>query len=1724
MNKILKRIMTFMLVLVIAVCSLKAPPLKAAESVESNPKFKVTGASIRFINDDTDVDGIRFGVGIREDIFESLSDNQKANYRLLVMPSKLANGRLEIDELYSYKKGATTKTTKPLDLKIDWSNPKSENGYKIAHVILSGIGKSYYTVDLTARAYYQEGDEAPIYSEAIERSYVSVATAALNDTNASEIYGTVQRNALLGVKYIKTGTWDYQNGILLTEGTEETSTGTKVHPMILDREAKLQSEQAVIEASYYVGVSKPDILASQSDNAIKGLVFGYDTATGAHMVLDFRYSNNAGATGWYPYLRVYNGTGKGWGSTVLGKGSSIAEGWYDFRISLDTTKGYAEVIVEYKEQTENHYTTMMNSYGNEKWTAEKYQITGTGVGFRSEMTGQTLQFDSDIKVYNDTIQTRGKQSRQVIETLNADGTGTISGSFLMDYRTTGEQDRYEGITFGGNTGEEGYRFFASAQGDDSGFYISMNDATSTPEYSKITEAGLNLQENDELLFEYEIEITLQDNVRVFDISYWISYQDGTEEIVIHQCTDWKVEDTANSFTGKNIYRYSQDDGKETGTGTGDGKTIFYPVKVTSNPTIEKSDYDFTIEDVNVLYEEIERYTNPIPDKNQPYRDGSKEAQELEGSANPKDNLSQSGDPYILRYNGKFYLYVSNNSWYCTYRCWESLDLIHYTYLGEYDLLDQQGRKTTNDDSTNQGYDLECPWAPEVHYWNGEFYMYTSPHASSIRVFKSTTGLPYGDFQAEPTYNWAGITGDKNGYLCKGIDGSIFIDDNEEKWLIRPMRYTETGNNHPNGRGKVVYAVANKMSSMTELEGNETNNAVKLSKAGITGDMVEGPFVFKRNGIYYLIATGEQVGAAGYRLNYAYNDSNSVGGTENWSTEIEPNLIINTEGDYVAYGHGAITVGPNLDSYWFPYHMARSSNGRRMVGINHVEFSGTRMNVIGQDKEAVVPEAPDFYTSYYTALSGGDGVIARDAGFASYTDKRTAVGEGLYEVNGKLLSGKLSADGRTVELIETGSRFTAEYNFKNVATNGTFKCLFGGGYVTINNGKTVELYIGSTKVAEAPMLVNGESWNWSAYHDIIVAYEEGRITVSIDGCTKIDVEAAGLGNSPIGYEGASIDDGQIGGAVFSNQAFGSSDKEAAKTVEGSFYASNYYEVKAGESATELSTDSRVYKVTTDSDTEDVLTYTSTHDGKKHTYHIYKDATALQLAEGDRAVYKIDVARSGFYSLESLFSTDSDGSIIKIQVDGETPTCYTLRKNNYTSVTTDREYYETLKFQKRKIDTLYLEKGLHTLTIKAVQGDYTAIEYEMNYVSDATLSISDNLNNISTLHTFKTGWDNHNNPSCTAASFWEIKDGCLYTPAIARLTATDDSKIDKKIRSLARYGMDDFTDYRVKVDIKTDAVVTDYNAGILLRLTQPSSNERQTYGSGKGYYVCLNKSGVSIFRFDYNETLVAHYDVKLNENMFYTLEAECVDNSIVVWLNGMKVLTYIDPYNFVCGAAALYSNVANSYYKNLEITPVVGRSNSEYICADDWRYQVIQGAFKRTEMGVQSALENSIMLDRTINVENKNLYAVQTSFKVSPNKASDVKGIAFNYDIESGSYLALDYRYVDNAYRLYVRYFDGTAWTDAWDCNVVLTENKWYDFEIHVNNGANSVDVDIKYRSVTEEYSKISKTLALSMKGRKVGYVAIGRETMDYGLITWIVIKEDGITWPDDWSDALHSRDK
>lgn len=67
-----------------------------------------------------------------------------------------------------------------------------------------------------------------------------------------------------------------------------------------------------------------------------------------------------------------------------------------------------------------------------------------------------------------------------------------------------------------------------------------------------------------------------------------------------------------------------------------------------------------------------------------------------------------GDPYIFKFRGTYYMYSSSRD--VEIRCWKSKDLISWS----------EAIVCSTDPIAKNAY------APEVVYWNGIFYMYTSP--------------------------------------------------------------------------------------------------------------------------------------------------------------------------------------------------------------------------------------------------------------------------------------------------------------------------------------------------------------------------------------------------------------------------------------------------------------------------------------------------------------------------------------------------------------------------------------------------------------------------------------------------------------------------------------------------------------------------------------------------------------------------------------------------------------------------------------------------------------------------------------------------------------------------------------------------------------------------------------------------------------------------------------
>ena len=639
MKKIWKKVLASVLAVTLCVGAFMTTNWNVASAEDATSptaSLEVSGASIRFINENTAVDGIRFAVRISVDVFNTLTDAQKKNYHLLVMPTALigTDGELKQGETYEYTVGSETKYAYAQDISIDWAGAKEESGYKVVRIYLNEIDASYYTTDITARAYYQDGSTAPVYSAAIDRSYYVVADAALNDLSdtVDEVYDNqvgskysrhdaTQRDALLGVKYEKTGTWDYVDGQLVTNGSVKTEANTYIHPMVIDRNAGTNSSNYVIETSFDVGVSDDTAFVGKADNtdtAMKGFVFAYDETTKGYYLLDFRYRAPAGLKeGWYPYIRYY--TGSGW-STTIGKGSPIDAGWSDFRIAVNATGTTTELSVEYKKQGEDIYTTIINSrtVGTDAW-ADGTKITGSKVGFYSTLPNQTIEFDSEVKISDNTVQTRGNSSVKLDQKLADDGTGTIKGSFVVDYRTSGDRSKHEGIKFSGTNGN-GYTFFVSSHNfNPQTFYIGMwrnvhatpttgttwsntdmslvqkgsdgtNGVASIPAISVMNSGNITVKENEEILVDFEIQISIENGAKIFEVDYALSHN-GVKR---YECTGWKVKDSdGDRYTGGDVYLMSEDTGVENTTAQGDGKTMFYPITVTAPTVVPVTKYEVT---------------------------------------------------------------------------------------------------------------------------------------------------------------------------------------------------------------------------------------------------------------------------------------------------------------------------------------------------------------------------------------------------------------------------------------------------------------------------------------------------------------------------------------------------------------------------------------------------------------------------------------------------------------------------------------------------------------------------------------------------------------------------------------------------------------------------------------------------------------------------------------------------------------------------------------------------------------------------------------------------------------------------------------------------------------------------------------------------------------------------------------------------------------------------
>ena len=252
-----------------------------------------------------------------------------------------------------------------------------------------------------------------------------------------------------------------------------------------------------------------------------------------------------------------------------------------------------------------------------------------------------------------------------------------------------------------------------------------------------------------------------------------------------------------------------------------------------------------------------------------------------------------GDPFLMRHDGRFYLYCSSHSHLPGIKCWVSEDMIRFDYYGF----------VCVEPCTIGAY------APEVAYNAGKFWMVTSPRGSGHYLLVADS--PLGPFK---------VVSDNLGV---GIDGSIFVDDDGRSWFYRASH-----------QGIRVHDMPTP---------GEIDVRSKPIEASWLGHWTEGPQVIKRDGRYFLTDTGNHVCCRGYHVDYTVS---CEGADRGYRRLRDGMLLLETRDEYHALGHSSTCVGPDMDTMYIVYHkniIGEYNNPlHRSLCMDRLFFNGDRM--------------------------------------------------------------------------------------------------------------------------------------------------------------------------------------------------------------------------------------------------------------------------------------------------------------------------------------------------------------------------------------------------------------------------------------------------------------------------------------------------------------------------------------------------------------------------------------------------------------------------------------------------------------------------------------------------------------------------------------------------------------------------------------------------------------
>lgn len=224
------------------------------------------------------------------------------------------------------------------------------------------------------------------------------------------------------------------------------------------------------------------------------------------------------------------------------------------------------------------------------------------------------------------------------------------------------------------------------------------------------------------------------------------------------------------------------------------------------------------------------------------------------------------DPFILPFNGVYYLYCARTSLPLGFQVYTSTDLENWT------------GPTTVFEYTPGFWGTKDYWAPEVHRYNDKFYLFATfkgedvSRGTAILIADSPMGpfVPHSDGAVTPK-DW------------ESLDGTLYIDEDGQPWMVFCHEWLQIHN----GTVCAIKLSADLSRAVSEpVELWRAGDAPWVRYIDAPGKFVtDGPFLFHHDG--KLMSLWSSFDKDGYVEAVACSDNGRIDG--NWSVDFPPLL-------------------------------------------------------------------------------------------------------------------------------------------------------------------------------------------------------------------------------------------------------------------------------------------------------------------------------------------------------------------------------------------------------------------------------------------------------------------------------------------------------------------------------------------------------------------------------------------------------------------------------------------------------------------------------------------------------------------------------------------------------------------------------------------------------------------------------------------------------------------